>query len=76
MARRIRSLSGPWGESPTSQREAGDAQQDQREPEQRREFLDAVLEFEDLLSEFQLGQVRDVQTDHRGWYRAEPPPRR
>jgi hypothetical protein len=70
------SLVGTIGESLAGQREAGEAQQDQREPEQRREFLDGLLEFEDLVSEVQLGRVRDVQTDHHGWRHAEPPSRR
>ena len=60
-------LVGTIGESLACQRKAGDAQQDQRKPQQRREFLDGLLEFEDLVSEIQLGRVRDVQTDHHGW---------
>jgi len=62
------------GQSLARQREAGGAQQDQCEPEQGRKFLDASSELEDFLSEFQLGQVRHVQADHRGRRRAEPPP--
>jgi hypothetical protein len=45
MARGIRRFVGTIGESRACQREAGEAQQDQREPEQRREFLDGLLEF-------------------------------
>ena len=53
-------MSGPSGSrSPANVKP--EAQQDQREPEQRREFLDGLLQFEDLVAEFQLGQVRDVQ---------------
>ena len=76
MARRMRSLSGPLGNSLARQREARDAQQDQSESEQRREFLHASSEFEDFVSEFQLGQVRHVQTDRYGRRCAEPPSRR
>ena len=67
------SLVGTIGESLACQRKAGDAQQDQRKPQQRREFLDGLLEFEDLVSEFQLGEVRHVQTDGHGRRRAAPP---
>jgi hypothetical protein len=67
---------GTLGQSLACQPEARDAQQDESEPEQRREFLDALSEFEDLLAEFPLGQVRHSQTDHHGRRGAEPPPRR
>jgi hypothetical protein len=50
-------------------------QEDQNEPEQRREFLDALSEFEDLLSELHFGQVRHVQSDRHGRRGAEPPSR-
>ena len=66
-------LVGTIGQSLARQREARDAQQDQSESEQRREFLHASSEFEDFVSEFQLGQVRHVQTDRHGQRGAEPP---
>jgi hypothetical protein len=53
-------LVGTIGQSLACKREAGDAQQGRSEPEQRREFLDALLEFQNLLSEFQLRQVHHV----------------
>jgi hypothetical protein len=50
-------------------------QQDQGEPEPRREFLNPSSEFEDLLSKFQLGEARHVHTDDRGRRGAKPRPR-
>ena len=47
------SLLGPSGRRSPSNVKAGDAQQDQSKPEQGRELLDALSEFENLLSEFQ-----------------------
>jgi hypothetical protein len=69
-------LVGTVRESFTCQCEAGDAKQDQRQPEQRREFLDALSEFQHFLSKFRLAQVRHVQTDHHGRRGAKPSPRR
>jgi hypothetical protein len=56
--------------------EPGRAQHGQRQPEQRRELLDASPELQDLLLEFRLREVHTLQTDHDQGRRAEPAARR
>src|SRR5262249_45125343 len=45
-------------------------------PEQRREFLDALSQLQDLLPKLRLCEARDVHTDHDRRRRSEPPTRR
>jgi hypothetical protein len=54
----------------------GGAEQGHREPEQRREFLHAAPQLQDLLPELRLREVRHIQTDDDRRCRAEPSTRR
>jgi hypothetical protein len=47
-----------------------------REPEQRRELLDASPQRQDLLPEFRLREGRPIQAEHDRRRGAEPPTRR
>ena len=57
-------LGASIGQPLARQRESRGLQQRQREPEQRRELLDASPELQNLLLEFHLAQVCDVEADH------------
>lgn len=63
----------PVRQTPYSKAKPRGSEQGQHEPEQRREFLDASPQLGDLLSEFGLSQVRNIQTDHDRRSRAKPP---
>ena len=54
----------------------GGSEQGQREAEQRRELVDAAPQFEDLLSELRLREVRHIHADHDRRCRAQPATRR
>ena len=56
--------------------EPGGAEQDQREPEQRRELPDSSPQFQDLLSKLRLCEIGTIQTDDGRRRRAQPPTRR
>ena len=75
-----RAGSASWRVRPADARpvsvKPGGSKQGQREPEQRRELLDASPQLQDLLSEFRLREVRHIQTDHDRRRRAEPATRR
>jgi hypothetical protein len=51
-------------------------QEGKRQPEERRELLDASSQLQDLLSEFRLRQVAAIQTDHDRRRGVAPPTRR
>jgi hypothetical protein len=48
----------------------------QRQPEQRRELLNASPQLQVLLPEFRFGEIHDLHTDHNRWRSAQPPTRR
>ena len=56
--------------------EPGGVSQGERQPEQRRQLLDAPSELQDLLPEFRLREVRRFQSYHDPGRRCEPSTRR
>src|SRR5262249_33728188 len=52
----------------------GGAEQGQREPEERRELLDASPQLQDFLAELRFTEVHNIETDHDRRCSAQPTP--